>query len=124
MANFTQNAPQVINGTQASITAGTTQTQAGATTITSTFAPVGTVAVDNDGAILPAGWPLGGMVLVSNQDAAQDIKLYPNVGGTINGAAANAALVVGQQQQAMCFQTDASDGLTWICVLGAVATPA
>jgi hypothetical protein len=49
--------------------------------------------------------------------------VFPNTGGTINGAAANTGLAVGQQQTAEFIQIG-TDGKTWIALLGAVATPA
>lgn len=115
--------PVIVGGVQTGVTAGTTQTAAGATAITGAAATVTVVAADNDGVILPAGISQQGRVVIANLDSAQDIKVYPNTGGTINGAAANAALVVGQQQVVECIQIG-TDGLTWIALLGAVATPA
>ena len=113
----------IVGGVQTGITAGATQTAAGATAITGALVTVTTVAADNDGVILPANIPQGGRVVIANLDAAQDIKVYPNTGGTINGAATSANLVVGQQQVVEMFQVG-TDGLSWIAVLGAVATPA
>jgi len=113
----------IVGDIQTGVTAGTTQTQAGATAITGSVATVTVVAVDNDGVILPSNMSAQSRVVIANLDAAQDIKVYPPVGGTINGAAANAALVVGQQQAVECIQIGAT-GLTWIAMLSAVATPA
>jgi hypothetical protein len=115
--------PTIVGGVQTGVTAGTTQTQAGATAITGAIATVTTVAADNDGVILPSDMSAQSRVVIANLDSAQDIKVYPPVGGTINGAAANAALVVGQQQAVECIQIG-STGLTWIAMLSAVATPA
>ena len=111
-----------IGGVQTGITAGTTQTQAGATAITGAFATVTVVGTDDDGVVLPAAHPIGSRVVVANLDAAQDIKVYPASGGTINGAAADTPLVVGQQQVAEFIQIGTGD--TWLAILGAVATPA
>ena len=61
--------------------------------------------------------------MVANLDSAQDVKVFPPTGGTINGAAANAGLAVGQQQVVEFVQIG-TDGLTWIALLGGVATPA
>jgi len=112
-----------VGGVTTGLTAGATQTAAGATALTGAINTVTVVGTDNDGVILPAGRGQGDTILVANLDAAQDIKLYPNTGGTINGAAANTPLVVGQQQVVECTQIG-TDGLTWLVLLGAVATPA
>jgi hypothetical protein len=114
---------RVVGGVTTGLTAGTTQTAAGATALTGAINTVTVVGTDNDGVILPSGRGQGDRVTVANLDAGQDIKLYPNTGGTINGAAANTPLVVGQQQVVDCVQIG-TDGLTWIAILGAVATPA
>lgn len=122
MANTTSFG-RSTGGVTTGLTAGATQTQAGATALTGAQNTVTVVAADNDGVILPAGHGQGSRVLVANLDAAQDIKVYPNTGGTINGGSANAALVVGQQQVAEFVQLG-TDGLSWVAILGAVATPA
>jgi len=114
---------RMVGGVTTGLTAGTTQTAAGATALTGAINTVTVVGTDNDGVILPSGRGQGDRVTVANLDSAQDIKLYPNTGGTINGAAANTPLVVGQQQVVECIQIG-TDGLTWIALLGAVATPA
>lgn len=95
----------------------------GATALTGVANTVTVVATDNDSAILPADQPQGARIVVANLDAAQDVKVFPNTGGTINGAAANTGLAVGQQQVAEFIQIG-TGGLTWVAILGAVATPA
>jgi hypothetical protein len=113
-----------VGGVTTALTAGATQTAAGATALTGAINTVTVVAADNDGVILPADCAQGDTILVANLDSAQDIKVWPNTGATINGAAATtAALVVGQQQSVQFTQIGTS-GLTWIAILGAVATPA
>jgi hypothetical protein len=114
---------RMVGGVTTGLTAGTTQTAAGATALTGALNTVTVVAADNDGVILPAGRGQGDVVVVANLDAAQDIKVYPNTGGSINGGSANAALVVGQQQVVQLVQIG-TDGLSWLAILGAVATPA
>jgi hypothetical protein len=104
---------RMVGGVTTGLTAGTTQTAAGATALTGAINTVTVVGTDNDGVILPSGRGQGDRVTVAN----------PNTGGTINGAAANTPLVVGQQQVVDCVQIG-TDGLTWIAILGAVATPA
>lgn len=114
---------RLVGGAQTGVTAGTTQTAAGATQITGAFATVTVVAVDNDGVMLPANMAQGDRVVIANLDSAQDIKVWPNTGATINGAATTAALVVGQQQVAEFYQIATTGGLTWIALMGGVATP-
>ena len=72
-----------------SITAGTTQTQAGATALTKDINRVTTVGSDNDGVKLPAA-AAGLEILIINADAGQDIQIWPNTGDAINGGSANA----------------------------------
>ena len=103
--------------------AGGAQPTLAANTCSGAVNTVTTVATDNDSVLLPSDRVTGAAVSVYNLDAAQDIKVYPPSGGTINGAAADAALVVGQQQGASC-QCISDDGLTWVALLGSVATPA
>lgn len=117
------NAPQIVGGVQTGLTALAGGGATGATAITGAFVTVTTVASDNDSLILPAGRAQGTRIVVANLDAAQDIKVFPNTGGTINGASANTGLTVGQQQSVE-FTQIGTDGLTWIALLGAVATPA
>jgi hypothetical protein len=121
MANVSSYA-RLTGGVQTGLTAGTTQTAAGATVIDSALATVTVVAVDNDGVILPAGRAQLERVVIANLDSLQDIKVYPNTGATINGAATVANLVVGQQQVVEFIQVG-TDGLTWVALLGGVATP-
>ena len=114
---------RMVGGVTTGLTAGTTQTAAGATALTGALNTVTAVAADNDGVILPAGRGQGDVVIVANLDAAQDIKVYPNTGGVINSGSANTPLVVGQQQVVQFVQIG-TDGLSWLAILGAVATPA
>ncbi len=114
---------RMVGGVTTGLTAGTTQTAAGATALTGALNTVTVVAADNDGVILPAGRVHGDVVGVANLAAAQDNKVCPNTGGSINGGSANAALVVGQQQVVQLVQIG-TDGLSWLAILGAVATPA
>jgi len=72
-----------------SITAGSTQTQAGATALTKDINRVTTVGTDNDGVKLPTA-VAGLEILIINADAGQDIQIWPNTGDAINGGSANA----------------------------------
>jgi len=72
-----------------SITAGATQTQAGATALTKDINRVTTVGTDNDGVKLPTA-SAGLEILIINADAGQDIQIWPNTDDAINGGSANA----------------------------------
>ena len=72
-----------------SITAGATQTQAGATALTKDINRVTTVGTDNDGVKLPTA-VAGLEILIINADAAQDIQIWPNTDDAIDGGSANA----------------------------------
>ena len=113
-----------VGGVTTALTAGTTQTAAGATALTGAINTVTVVGTDNDGVILPAGRGQGDTILVANLDAAQDIKVWPNTGAWINGGTATTAALVVGQQQVVEFTQIGTDGLSWLAVLGAVATPA
>ena len=72
-----------------SITAGATQTQAGATALTTDINRVTTVGADNDGVKLPTA-VAGLEILIINDDAGQDIQVWPNTDDAIDGGSANA----------------------------------
>jgi len=72
-----------------SITAGATQTQAGATALTKDINRVTTVGTENDGVKLPTA-AAGLEILIINDDAGQDIQIWPNTGDAIDGGSANA----------------------------------
>ena len=86
--------PVIVGGVQTGITAGATQTQAGAAAVTGAVATVTVVAADNDGVILPEGMSAQSRVVIANLDSAQDIKVYPPVGGTIRRIYLNILLLV------------------------------
>jgi len=73
-----------------SITAGTTQTQAGATALTSEINRVTVSGTNGDGVKLPTA-VAGYEVLIINDDAAQTIQIWPASGDAIDGGAADAA---------------------------------
>ena len=79
---------RAVGGYEAA-TAGTTQTQAGATALNSAinYVTTGTAA---DGVKLPAGYGLGEIVYIVNS-SANSLNVYPNTGGKINNGSANAA---------------------------------
>jgi hypothetical protein len=84
---------------------------------------VSTVATDGDSVILPAGMPQGTLIWVFNQDAAQDIHVFPNTGGTVNGGTATTGDIAVGQTQAAVFVQVGTDGLTWLGLYGAVFAP-
>lgn len=73
-------------------TAGTTQTQAGATALTAKFNVIAVCANANDGVVLPAA-AQGLVVTVVNKGAAI-AKIYPNTSDTIDGGSADAAITI------------------------------
>lgn len=77
-------------GGVASATAGTTQSQAGATALTGAVNLV-TTGNANDGVLLPSGATAGDVVYVVNLSAAV-LKVYPTTDGKINNGSANAAV--------------------------------
>lgn len=85
---------------------------------------ISTVATDGDSVILPAGMPQNTMVYVVNQDAAQDIAVFPNTGATIQGGTATTGKILIGQTQAALFIQVGTDGLTWVGLYGAVFVPA
>mgnify|MGYP003135904815 CR=1 FL=1 len=72
-----------------SISAGGTQTQAGATALTTMVNRVTVSGTDGDGVKLPAA--IAGLeILIINDDSAQTIKVWPATGDSIDGGSANA----------------------------------
>jgi hypothetical protein len=76
------------NSVTAGITAGTTQTQAGATALVQTVNQVSVCANGNDGVKLPAA-VAGREILVIN-NGAQNLQIWPGSGDAIDGGAADA----------------------------------
>ena len=72
-----------------SITAGSTQTQAGATALTGTFNRVTVSGTNGDGVKLPAA-SAGLEVTIDNADAAQTIDVWPATGNKIEGGSDDA----------------------------------
>ena len=87
MPNVTQFSRSV--GGYATATAGTTQTQAGATALTGAVNVV-TTGNANDGVKLPTDVAVGDVVYIVNVSNAA-LNVYPATGGAINGGSANAA---------------------------------
>lgn len=78
-----------VSSVQDSITAGSTQTQAGATPLVLGFNRV-TSASANDGVRLPI--TSGGAESVVRNDSGATIKVWPHLSGKINGGTVNAAV--------------------------------
>lgn len=76
-----------------------------------------TTAAASTGIGLPLGHGLMDQVLVRN-DGANTVNVYPPVGGTLNGGAANAAATVAAAKAALLVCISA-DGLTWVSLAGA-----
>lgn len=87
MANTMNFATEV--GGYETATAGTTQTQAGATALTG-FINYVTTGTASDGVKLPADRTVGDVVYVVNSSGVA-LNVYPNTGGKINNGTANAA---------------------------------
>ena len=82
-----------INGTaNVTVTAGTTQTQAGATALTASTNVVTTVTTSGDGVIIPNG-EIGDSVAILNI-GANPCTVYPPVGGRINQLATNSGFTL------------------------------
>ncbi len=72
-----------------SITAGSTQTQAGATALTTMVNRVTVSGTNGDGVKLPTA--IAGLeILIINDDSAQTIQIWPNTSDAIDGGSANA----------------------------------
>lgn len=71
------------------ITAGATQTQAGATALTADINNVTIVGTNGDGVALPTA-VAGLNITIINSDAAQSIQVWPATSDTIDGGAADA----------------------------------
>ena len=77
-----------INGTaNATVTAGTTQTQAGATALTASTVAVTTVTAAGDGVRIPSG-EIGDSIEICNLGTLR-CMVYPPTGERINGLATN-----------------------------------
>ena len=95
--HFTQSQHAALLGTSGitvtsvtnTITAGATQTQAGATVLSSEINRVTVSGTNGDGVKLPTA--VGGQrILIINDDSAETIQIWPNTSDTIDGESANA----------------------------------
>jgi hypothetical protein len=96
------------------VTAGTTQTQAGATALTGfvNYVTTGTAA---DGVKLPAERLVGDVIYVVNS-SANSLNVYPATGGKINNGSANAAKALVANMSG-CYISLGSEN--WAAVLSA-----
>jgi hypothetical protein len=76
-----------------------------------------TAATAADSVKLPASQSPGSVVIVRNSGAASS-NVFPPAGGTINGAAADAALAVANAKTTLFIQVGPA-GLTWVTLAGA-----
>lgn len=84
---------------QDNVTAGTTQTQAGATALTGQVVRVGTVATAGDGVRLPTS--VAGLIVTLVNDGANPMKVYGAGTDTINSIATATGLYQGTGTTAM-----------------------
>ena len=105
-----------------SITAGTTQTMAGATALTKDINIVTAVGSDDDGVALPTA-VAGKEITIKNSDSAQRLQVWPGNGfsDTIDGGSANA--VDSNKLAAGDERTYVADGSTnWVTKTNAAIT--
>jgi hypothetical protein len=107
------NAKAVIAGDTATGLAAAGTTQATGTLVTAGISMFTTVATGGAATLMNEG---AARKVIFNGDAADALSVFPPVGGTINGAAANAAFSVPFGKGAM-FIT--SNGVTWVALLSA-----
>ena len=97
------------------ITAGTTQSQAGSTELTTTLNNVTVSGTNGDGVKLPPA-VAGLLCYIKNSDSAQTIQIWPNTSDTVDGGSANAvdanALSAGAVRLYM-----AVDGTDWVTII-------
>lgn len=89
-----------------SITAGTTQTQAGATALTTEFNRV-TTATAGDGVKFPTA--SAGLICHIVNETAVSIEVYPNTSDTLNGGSANVSNSLGAKTRAIYECVDGTD---------------
>lgn len=104
---------QGICGNAAKGLSGAGSTQATATKLGADHSQFSTVAA-SQGAVLPAA-NVGEWMSVHN-GGANALSVYPNLGGTINGGSANAAVSVPAGKAAIFVPLD---GMAWLAVISA-----
>lgn len=103
----------ILDTVSATVTAGTTQTQAGATALTSSLNIITVCANANDGVKLPAA-AAGRLVRVANL-GAQNLQIWPPSGDAIDGGAVDAvdANVLAANAERTYVAYDATTYLTF-----------
>lgn len=119
--NFT--VPPTAVGTCLTMTPGASTAAAGTTTADAGALPAGTAMVypttaadGTKGVVISASDKVTGRVLfIGNGVSNQILKVYPAAGGTINGAAADAAFssASGKGVIAVCLSSAANTWLAW-----------
>lgn len=100
------NAASAVGGSVVTgIVADTGSAQAGATLLTGAINVLGTVGTAGDSVLLPFA-EKGDLIIVRN-NTATSADVFPQLGGTINGGSANAAVAVG-----------ATTGTLFVCIGG------
>ncbi|KKM64131.1 hypothetical protein LCGC14_1504470 [marine sediment metagenome] len=94
-----------------SITSGTTQTQAGATVLSSRFNRVTTHGNVDDGIKLPTA-VVGREVIILNDTAVADLQVWPATGDAIEAAAVD-AVGVTKIGAGVATTYEAVDAITW-----------
>ena len=112
MANVMQNA-RLIGG-YATATAGTTQTQAGATLLTGGINYV-TTGNANDGVKLPADIAFGDSLIIVNSSGVA-LNVYPGTDGAINNGSANVAKALAANMSGLYVSLGDNN---WAAVLSA-----
>lgn len=102
-------ASAMAGNTTTAVTAGTTQTQAGATELTGDVNVV-TVGVANDGVILSRQLKRGDLIAVRNASANAG-KLYPAKGGALNGGSADASIALAASKVHLVWMTSDLDAV-------------
>ena len=118
----------VVNGLAAdalalaavAVTAGTTQTLAGATPLKTSVSVVN-AATANDGVALPAATGSGAIRLVITVGSTATPKIWPQVGDKIDAAATSAAVTLTAANRSAIF-VDVAAGQWRSFLLGAVAS--
>ena len=103
----------IIKSVGNTITAGSTQTQAGATALTKDINRITVSGTDGDGVKLPAA-VAGAKVEIINDDSAETIKIWPATGDAIDGGSANAvdANTLAAGSDRTYFSVDATNWYT------------
>jgi len=112
MPNVSQNVRFV--GGYSAVTAGTTQTQAGATAVTGAVNYV-TTGNASDGVVLPAGYALFDALVICNSSAVA-LNVYPPSGGKINNGTADAAKALAANMSGLYVSLGSGN---WAAVLSA-----